>query len=119
MTYLSDEVRAGLEAARAKKSKRRSRLRVETGDRYHPVLRLWDDGFAVDQEGAPTLRGLVDLYDGPKHLYQALIVASSEDSGERRFEFKRNTMADDRAPLDYARTKPQPIALLKGWDASK
>ncbi|MEM8591734.1 MAG: hypothetical protein AAGF13_04320 [Pseudomonadota bacterium] len=116
MTYLSDEVRAGLEAARAKQAKRRSRLRVETGDAYFPVLRIWESGFALDGEDAPNLRGLVDLYDGPRHLYQALIVTSSEDAGERRFEFKRNTAAQDNAPLDFAREKSQPIALLKGWD---
>ena len=116
MTYLSDEVRAGLEAARAKQTRRKSRLRVETGNAHFPVLRLWDDGFAVDGDDAPNLRGLVDLYDGPRHLYQALIVTSSEDAGERRFEFKRNTAANDAAPLDFARETPQPIALLKGWD---
>lgn len=116
MTYLSKEIRAGLEAAQAKKAKRQTRLRVETGNSYYPVLRLWETGFAVDQEGAPNLRGLVDLYDGPRHLYQALIVTSSEGSGERRFEFKRNTSAADQAPLDFVREKPEPIALLKGWD---
>ncbi|MEM6275952.1 MAG: hypothetical protein AAF714_03315 [Pseudomonadota bacterium] len=116
MTYLSDEVREGLEAARAKQTRRKSRLRVETGSGYFPVLRLWGDGFSVDRDSAPNLRGLVDLYDGPRHLYQALIVTSSEDAGERRFEFKRNTMADDAAPLDFVREEPTPIALLKGWD---
>ncbi|MEM1232752.1 MAG: hypothetical protein AAGH70_01370 [Pseudomonadota bacterium] len=116
MTYLSDEVRAGLEAARVRQTRRKSRLRVETGNGYFPVLRLWEGGFAMDRESAPNLRGLVDLYDGPRHLYQALIVTSSEEAGERRFEFKRNTMADDAAPLDFAREVPEPIALLKGWD---
>jgi len=112
MTYMSDEVRAGIEAARAKQAKRKSRLRVETGDKYFPVLRLWETGFAVDQEDATNLRGLVNIYDGPRHLYQALIVTSSEEGGERRFEFKRNTTANDAAPLDFARDTPQPIALL-------
>ncbi|MEL6914651.1 MAG: hypothetical protein AAFP13_09115 [Pseudomonadota bacterium] len=113
MTYLSDEVRAVLDAARAKQAKRRSRLRVETGDTYFPVLRLWEGGFAVDREDALNLRGLVDLYDGPRHLYQALIVTSSETGGERHFEFKRNTSAADAAPLDYARETLQPIAFLR------
>jgi len=112
MTYLSDEVRASLEAAKAKKGKRRSRLRVETGDQYFPILRLWDGGFSVYQEDAANLLGLVDLYDGPRHLYQALIVTSSEQAGERRFKFKRNTAASDSAPLDFAREEEQPIALL-------
>ncbi|MEL6609501.1 MAG: hypothetical protein AAFO58_01690 [Pseudomonadota bacterium] len=112
MTYMSDEVRAGLDAARAKAAKRKSRLRVETGDSYFPVLRIWEDGFAVDADDAAGLRGLVDVYDGPRHLYQALIVTSAEADGERVFEFKRNTAAADAAPLDFERTTPQPIALL-------
>ena len=111
-TFLPPEVLAGLDAARAKEKRRRTKLRVETNDRYFPVLRLWEDGFSIDAEDAPNLRGLVDLYDGPRHLYQALIVTSSEDAGERRFEFKRNTEALDKAPLDFARETPEPIALL-------
>ena len=114
MTYLSDEVRAGLDAARAQKKRRRSRLRVETGSAYFPILRMWDTGFALDVDDAPHLRGLVDVYDGPAHLYQALIVAESDAAGERRFEFKRNTVAEDQAPLDFVREQPKPIALLKG-----
>ena len=112
MTYMSDEVRAGLDAARAKHAKRKTRLRVETGSQYFPVLRIWETGFAVDQEDTPNLRGLVDIYDGPRHLYQALIVTSSEEAGERRFEFKRNTAAEDAAPLDFERKTPRIIALL-------
>lgn len=111
-TFVSQEVQAALEAARAKTQKRKTRLRVEAGGSYFPVLRLWDSGFAVDAEDAQGLRGLVDLYDGPRHLYQALIVTSSEEKGERRFEFKRNTAASDAAPLDFARETPAPIALL-------
>jgi len=112
MTYLPKDVRAGLDAARAKDAKRKARLRVETGESYFPVLRIWDNGFSVDLEDAPKLRGLVDIYDGPRHLYQALIVASSDMAGERRFEFKRNTAAADAAPLDFERETPAPIALL-------
>ncbi|MEM6479328.1 MAG: hypothetical protein AAF841_09080 [Pseudomonadota bacterium] len=116
MTYLSDEVRASLEAAQAKQQKRRSRLRVEAGDAYFSVLRMWENGFALDSADASGVRGLVDVYDGPRHLYQALIVASSEEGGERHFEFKRNTAANDRAPLDFARDENAPIALLQSPD---
>ncbi|MGR3435211.1 MAG: hypothetical protein ACU0CO_10040 [Shimia sp.] len=111
-TYLSDEVLAAHDAARAKIAKRKSKLRVETGDRYVPVLRVWQGGFAVDAGDGPALRGLVDLYEGPRHLAQALIVTSSEEAGERRYEFKRNTAAADRAPLDFERPEGEVIALL-------
>ncbi len=111
-TYLSKELRAGLDAARLAGLKKASRLRVLAGDEFHRVLRLWRGGFSVEAAGAPHLRGLVDLYDGSRHLYQCLIVAAEEDGGEMRYEFKRNTVATDRVPLDYSRDPDAPAALL-------
>ncbi|TDK46761.1 hypothetical protein [Antarcticimicrobium luteum] len=111
-TYLSKELREGMDAARLAGMKKASRLRVLADDAFHPVLRLWRDGFSVEEAEAAHLRGLVDLYDGSRHLYQCLIVAAEEDGGEMRFEFKRNTPASDRAPLDYSRDPDAPVALL-------
>jgi len=111
-TYMPKEVRDGLDAARLAALKKSSRLRVLVGERFYPVLRLWRGGFAVETETTPGLRGLVDLYDGGNHLYQCLIVASEEEAGEMCYEFKRNTAAADRAPLDYTRDPDAPIALL-------
>ncbi|WP_372570455.1 hypothetical protein [Ruegeria jejuensis] len=111
-TYVSKEVRAGLEAARLEGIKKASRLRVEAGKEYFPVLGLWRTGFSVEAATTPRLRGLVDLYDEANHLYQCLIVASEEDGGEMHYEFKRSTAATDRAPLDFYRAPDAPIALL-------
>ena len=110
--FLPKEVREGLEAARKADLKKKSRLRVHAGEEIFPVLRFWDGGFALDMESAPHLRGLVDLYNGGVHLYQCLIVASSEENGEMVYEFKRNTAAVDKAPLDFYRDETAPIALL-------
>lgn len=111
-TYMSKEILDGLEAARIASMKKASRLRVQAGDDSFPVLSLWRNGFSVEAETVPTLRGLVDLYDGANHLYQCLIVASDHEKGEMRYEFKRNTMASDKAPLDFYRDPDAPIALL-------
>lgn len=111
-TFLSDEVKAGLAAARKKAQRKGSRLRVHVGDDVFPILRFWDSGFAMDIENAPKLRGLVDLYHGGVHLYQCLIVASSEEGDEMQYEFKRNTAAVEKAPLDFYRDPETPIALL-------
>ena len=111
-TYLPKEVQAGLDAARKKDRARRSRYRVQLGDETHKVLRVWENGFALDADTATHLRGLVDLYDGGRHLSQCLIVASDEEAGELRFEYKRATMANDRAPLDFVRDENAPVALL-------
>lgn len=111
-TFLSKEVRDGLAAARMASLKKASRLRVHTGEDVFTVLRLWTDGFAVEAESTPPLRGLVDVFDGANHLYQCLIIASEEENGEMRYEFKRSTAASDNAPLDFYRDPDAPIALL-------
>lgn len=110
--YLPKEVRAGLELARKKSLRDKSRLRVRVGDETFTILRYWENGFALDREDAPHLRGLVDVFDGSRHLSQCLIVASEEDSGEMTYEFKRATPAIDRAPLDYDRDVNAPVALI-------
>ena len=112
--YLPKELREGLDAARLAGLKKASRLRVLADDAFYPVLRMWKDGFSVEASEAAHLRGLVDLYDGSRHLYQCLIVAAEEDGGEMRFEFKRNTPASERAPLDYSRDPDAPAGLLAG-----
>lgn len=110
--FLPKEVREGLELARKRDLRQKSRLRVHAGEEIFPVLRYWESGFALDIENAPHLRGLVDLYDGARHIYQCLIVASQEDNGEMHYEFKRSTAAVDKAPLDFVLDENAPIALL-------
>ncbi|WP_421701970.1 hypothetical protein [Aliiroseovarius sp.] len=112
MEFLPKEVREGLEAARKRDLKKKSRLRVRVNEEVFPVLKFWDTGFALDIERAPRLRGLVDLYDGSRHLYQCLIVASEEEDGQMKYEFKRSTAVEDRAPLDFAREENAPIGLI-------
>ncbi|MEJ5218697.1 hypothetical protein WG622_10620 [Cognatishimia sp. D5M38] len=112
MNFLPKEVQAGLDAARKRDLKRKTRMRVRVGDEVYPLLRFEDNGFTLDSANAPYLRGLVDLYDGSKHLYQCLIVASQEEDGEMLYEFKRATVAEDQAPLDFARDENAPVALV-------
>ncbi|CUH43261.1 hypothetical protein [Ruegeria atlantica] len=111
-TYVSKEITAELDAARIAGLKKTSRLRVEIGDNFYKILRLWKDGFTVEAETTPQLRGLVDIYDGANHLYQCLIIADEDEAGEMRYEFKRSTAAADKAPLDFYRAPDAPIALL-------
>ncbi len=110
--FLPKEVRQGLEQARKRDLRRKSRLRVHTDDEIFPVLRFWETGFSLEAENAPHLRGLVDLYDGSRHLYQCLVVASDEENGQMIYEFKRSTAAKDKAPLDFERDENAPVALL-------
>ena len=112
LEFLPKEVREGLEAARRRDRTRKSRLRVQLGEAVFPVLRLWDEGFALDAERTPKLRGLVDVYDGTRHLCQCLIVASTIENGELICEFKRSTPAEDRPALDFWRDENAPVGYL-------
>lgn len=103
LEFLPEDIRKGLLMAeeRARRAPRR-RLSVHVGNAVFPVLRVWDEGFAVDSARAPRLRGLVDLYDGPRHLSRCLIVAAAVEDGHTLYEYKGETVVFDHAPRDYA-----------------
>ncbi len=113
LEFLTKDIRDGLEAARLRDRRKKSRLRVHVGDAVFPVLRLWEDGLALDASLTPHLRGLVDIYDGATHILQCLIVASATDGGDLVCTFKRATpIGADRPALDYWRDENAPVGLL-------
>ena len=112
LEFLSKEVLEGLAMARKAKERRKSRLRVQVGEAVFPVLRFWHDGFVLDGALTPRLRGLVDLYDGSRHVFQCLIVASTAEGDEITWEFKRMTPVTDKAPLDFWLDPVLPVAYL-------
>lgn len=112
-THLPDAVRKGLEDARLAMLRKSGRLCIHEGDQVFRVVKLWESGFAVMAEDVPHLRGFVDLYDGPTHVMQCLVVASHEADGLMNFEFKRATQVADRPALDFERLTPAPKALLQ------
>lgn len=109
---LPEEVRRGLEEARKRDMRRKNRLRLVVGDEIFPIARFWSDGFSLDAEDSPHVRGFVDIFDGGKHLYQCLIVCSSLEGRERIYTFKRQTAVTDEAPVDFYRDPTTPVALL-------
>lgn len=112
LEFLSKEVCEGLEIARKSKERRKSKLRVQVGEAVFPVLRFWHDGFVLDGALAPRLRGLVDVYDGSRHVFQCLIVASIVEGDEITCEFKRLTPVTDKAPLDFWLDPTLPVGFL-------
>lgn len=112
MDTLPTHIICELQIAHTKAVRRKSRLRVEAGGMSLPITRMTDEGFVVERRGTKRLRGLVDLFDGGRHLSQCLIVAAQENAAQIHYEFKRNTTASDGAPLDFERPADAPIALL-------
>lgn len=111
-TFLPKEVREGLDLARKTALRKSSRLSVQVGDETLPILSMRENGFSLDIENAPRLRGLIDIFDGPRHLYQALIVACDEGAGQLHYEFKRATRPEDHPATDYVRANPEIVGLL-------
>lgn len=111
--FLPEAVRLGLEEARKAALKRKDRLSVHDGDDTYRIRRFWDGGFALDLNGSDRLRGHVDIYDGPKHLYQCLVVSSIAEDDERVFEFKWLRPVTDRPPADYVEGEFTPAGLLE------
>ncbi len=112
-TYLSESILDGLKAARQKQTRKGSKIRVEIGDAYVPVIEMTEGGFTIAQDSAPQLRGHVDLFEGPRHLFRCLIVASESFGGVTRYEFKHSTPADQSVALDYVAERPAPHALIE------
>lgn len=109
---LPEAVREGLALARKQSMRRGNRLCVHDGDRVHRICRLWDNGFSLDADTAPRLRGRVEVFDGSRHLYQCLVIDSEISGDERVFEFKWVHAIPDRPPADFVRDVDAPIAML-------
>jgi hypothetical protein len=112
LEFLPKEVRDGIEAARKRDQRRRSKLHARVGDAVFPILRFWDEGFALDASLSQPLRGLVDIYDGGRHIFQCLVIASTAENGELVCDFKRSTAVSDRPPLDYWLDAVIPTGLI-------
>lgn len=112
LEHLPEDIRRGLDAARTRAARKGSRLCVHVNDAVFPILRLWEGGFAVETRRVPQLRGLIDIFDGPRHISQCLIIASETDGAEMSYEFKRATAITSTPILDYAEDKPAPFGFL-------
>ncbi|WP_333830637.1 hypothetical protein [Pararhodobacter sp.] len=112
LEHLPEDIRQGIAAAQRRSLRRGSRLCVHVNDAVFPVLRLWETGFAVDARRVPRLRGLVDIYDGPRHIRQCLIIASENDGNEMSYDFKRATVIAEDPVRDYADDSTPPSGYL-------
>jgi hypothetical protein len=112
-SFISEEVRAGLDQARKRAMKSNNRMCVHVGEKVIRIGKTFDNGFAISVSAGTDLRGLVNVFDGPKHLYQCLIVCAEQVGDEIHYEYKRTTDATAQPPVDFVRAEDAPIALLE------
>jgi hypothetical protein len=112
MEFLSPDMQKDINAARQLKLQRQSRLRVHLGDHSYPILQFWQDGFALDRHLTTHLRGLVDVFDGARHEFQCLIVASRSEGDMLICDFKRATRVAHGPALDYVQNQNAPAGYL-------
>ena len=110
--FLPKEVLQGIERARKQAQRKKNRLRLHVGDEIYPLLKLTDDGFEMDHDAAPHLRGFVDIYDSAKHLMSCLVIHSEPEGSIMRYEFKRHTNVANGPAKDFAVDENAPVALL-------
>ena len=112
MEFLPKELVQAMREAQAKVVKRRSRLRVVSGEDSWPVLRKIAGGVVLDAAEVTHLRGNVALYEGSRHLSNLLIVASEIENGELICRAKRETSVTEKPPLDFVRAPDAPMGYL-------
>ena len=112
LEFFSKDLRDGLANAQLHRARKKSRLKVQVGTQTYPLLRFWQGGLTIEAQHTQHLRGLVDVYDGARHIFQCLIVASEVDGDELICSFKRATAVLDRAALDYERNENAPVGYL-------
>lgn len=110
--YLPKEIRDQLAAAQRHTERKRATRSVHADDQAFAIIDMSDHGFALVADDAPRLRGLIDIYEGARHLYQALIVTARQDGDLMRYDFKRNTATAQTAPVDFVQDDVRPAGLL-------
>ena len=68
-TFIPADACKGFQQARRKALKSVNRLCVHTNNNVFRITKAWADRFSVPAKRVKNLRGLVDIYDGPKHLF--------------------------------------------------
>lgn len=111
--FLAERVASALSEARLEKAVRRSRYRVVVDEQTYPIIKIDDRGFSIAAEKAPSMRGYVDIYDGPHHIGRQLVVLASHGGGEAVYEYKLQS-AECAAPADYVRSREAVAGVLTG-----
>lgn len=77
-------------------------FRVRAGEQEARVTELASDGFVIQADGRPPLRGYADIFKGDQQVLRGLVICSWAHDGLVGYEFKRGT-TDGTMPVDYVR----------------
>ena len=89
------DVACALEGNRRAKARRRSRYSVRWADGELPVLELTPEGFVIEAEGPPPLRGFTDIFLGDERVLHGLVICTWARDGLVGYEFKRGSAANE------------------------
>jgi hypothetical protein len=108
-SVLPGEVLSEIEHSRRRSRRARTRHLVVAGAREHRIVELSDDGFVIEADGLPHLRGYVDIMLGEERIARRLVVFAWARDGLVGYDFKLGAIRHF-APADYVR--PERIALI-------
>ena len=100
-TELRAEIAGAIEVKRRDAMRRRARHRVVAEERDHMIVEFRDDGFVIEADGRPPLRGYVEIFLGEERTDRQLVVCDWARDGLVGYSFKRDSMGAD-VPADYA-----------------
>jgi hypothetical protein len=86
----------------AEPARREAGVVMECGRRRFPVIEIASDGCLIEPGDGGVPRGLVDIFDGERHMAQCLIVLAEPQGRYLRCTFKRWTPSRLGPPQDFA-----------------
>ena len=101
-TKLPSQVAEALAANAAAIHAKQNRYRVRAGTREVRLVDLALDGFVIEADGRPPLRGYADIFRGDECILRGLVICAWAADGLVGYEFKRGT-TDGTPPSDYVR----------------
>lgn len=108
-SILPDDVLSELARGRLARHRTRTRHMVVSGKRRHAVMKLTGQGFVIEADDLPHLRGYVDILCDNERIARRLAQFAWARDGLVGYEFKLDAGARE-AVADYV--KPDAPALL-------
>jgi len=110
--YPTSDISAEHPHKRRVKPKRKQRLRIQSGTRTIDIVNAWDGGFALSRSGPQPKRGVVDLFNGARHIRHGLVYQTGATEELVLYTFKLAQDPRMAQPADFERAPDGPVALI-------